>query len=466
MIRTKTPKMSWIASDLLRVGLWKVSESTDTGIKRTKYRYGSGPDASTVIVDGQFKERDKGTFLLIRSLDRHNNYQGVHGHLNDLLRHQGTSVNNSTKKALRDSIDRLLDFHLRIKPNKERGLSAVFKLISGQMQDDEVHLYVDQYINIVESNGLYEVKIPLEPYFQCPPGFTRNVKYFLQTQANVFSDNGYYISLEKLLSYNGYDTEGKKYSWIWNYVVKKALENLKKEPDFTLKKFSRDKKRKKDEGGVIWLKAENKSKNKKELPVTQGERNDELLAVIKEQLSHIGPDLIKAADESKYRAALNDLKEHAGFGESKSQRRWFKEVLKDYSRYIDRMWGNSITYLSPQLFRPGNAFLEEFVAKEQAEGRMKSWGKSKVSEEEPKDKPMKRKKPSKKNNESPKPKKPKPKTKQEQQQMEKAKQRLDSLSVMVMDDILTERDVRDRLEKEYGKDIAEELIPEEAVNGA
>jgi hypothetical protein len=247
-----------IVSDFLRVGMWPITRvrrriDPETGIMKSIYRYGKGESAGVIVVDGELREIDRGTFLIISSLDEKTGYEGINGNMVTLGEIKGLK-NPRQASAINPtwvSVERLLDANVRIKPNRLGGsLSAGFRLVTGWVDSDgSFFLTTGDYHRMIKSLGLYEYNVVLPKYFRQRSPVLRSLKVFLEPQQDIYSEKGYHISLKKLCTYIGYNYEDREWKDLWRYV-EKAMDRLK-EVEFLYKKSDRDKTYMSNEGGVI-----------------------------------------------------------------------------------------------------------------------------------------------------------------------------------------------------------------------
>lgn len=248
-----------IVSDFLRVGMWPIgipasrTVDPDTGIVKSIYKYGTGDKAGAIVVHGELSEKDRGTFLIISSMDSNSGFKGITGEISDLVKRKGVK-NPYQKRAtdpMWDSVESLLNVHVRIKPNKRgAGLSAAFKLVSGWIDSDgSFFLTTSDYHQMIESLGLYEYNVKLSNYFKYKSAFTRSLKVFIETQDPFYQDKGYHISLKKLCKHIGYNPPNIPWPRVWQNI-NDAMEELIEE-GFLSKKSGRDKTRSKTDGGIV-----------------------------------------------------------------------------------------------------------------------------------------------------------------------------------------------------------------------
>lgn len=250
---SKNVGLAPILKDFLRVGMWVITTEPDTGIIRHNCRYGTGEKAGVIIVHGKLCEHDRGAFLIIRALDKINSYEGFKGHITDLVKMTGVKneYGRDSVNAMWDSVEALLNVHVRIKPNKLGGsLSAAFKMVTGYIESDgSFFLITHDYQKIVEQLNLFELNIPIKEYYSSRSPITRSIREFLRTQTIPIGGRGYQISLAKLCKYIGYDPREKPFWQIWPHI-NKSLSELKR-VEFISDKSKRDSRRLKHEGGVI-----------------------------------------------------------------------------------------------------------------------------------------------------------------------------------------------------------------------
>lgn len=256
MERLKKENYAPVVSDFLRVGMWKITPDNDTinlqsGVRRRVYRYGTGDGSGVVIVDGDLLEEDRGVFLNISNLDQQNHFNGIEGHIIDLAKLKGVKnpYQPSVTNPIWDSIDRLLDVNIRIRPNVRGGsVSAGFRLVTGKLDSDGTYfLITHDYWEIAKQLNLYTINVPLNQYFSLKSPIARSVSEFLRTQKLRNTKRGYSISLSKLCEYIGY-TKNVPFWELWQ-TIKRSLNELI-ESKF-ISKFERNINHKKNEGGII-----------------------------------------------------------------------------------------------------------------------------------------------------------------------------------------------------------------------
>jgi hypothetical protein len=361
MIRTRWKEsLAPIAKDLLRVGMWPITTvrrtiDPETGIPSTFYRYGSGDKAGVVVVQGELCEKDRGVFLIILAMDKNNGFDGVEGHISDLVKMKG--VKNPYKASsidpVWDSVERLLDVHVRIKPNVRGGsISTAFKLVTGKLDSDgNFFLLTHDYQKMIEKLGLYEINIPLPEYFSYKSSIARSIREFLRTQTINRDERGYEISLKKLCEYISYKPEGLNWAQIWQHI-EKAINELKQK-DILSKRCCRDKDRQRVNGGIVkfWYAVKKVKKNKVD---DKSKINGEIY----QQISKIFPVEMINGSENSYRTAFNKASIHLKSLKNDISDSSIKHYMEDYLDWL-KEYGKP-KYINYKLFLPDNTFFNSF----------------------------------------------------------------------------------------------------------
>ncbi len=248
-----------IVNDFLRVGMWSITEPYSkykdpvSGIVKTIYNYGEGKSAGKVIVWGELKEEDRGAFFIISAMDKNVDFQGITGHITDLVKMKGSKNPYQVTEIdpMWDSVERLLDVNIRIKPNVRGGsTSAGFRLVSGTLDSGgNFYLTTADYHNMVKHLNLHEHNIYLPNYFIYKSPIARSLKVFLESQQPFYFNSGYQISLKKLCNYIGYSIRNRPMWRVWQYF-ENAMKELK-ETEFLSQKCKRNKDVNKSEGGIV-----------------------------------------------------------------------------------------------------------------------------------------------------------------------------------------------------------------------
>lgn len=339
--KQKLPAVTRMATNFLRTGMWEIkARQVSKGPVKRIYRYGSGESAGVVVVYGNFlTQQDRDAWYLIEHLDNLNGRNGVRGHVTDLLEAKGVKdkYSRTSINAVWDSIERLLDVHIRIRPlSRGASLSAGFRLLDGEIDTaGNIDLKIGRYRDFVEKHGLYEIRIPLQEHFALHSGIGRNLKDFLRTQANIYSKRGYAIGLTKLCRYIGYDTTKMAPSQIRQRITP-ALKELKQRGIITKYVFNKGKQ---DTLITFW-----KSKNTEELTMKDNEPLIELLQ------THVP----EAQDTNELRAALNKLKTHL---EHKHGITTWDGIVREYALFLSQ----HASYWDVKLLYPNNSFYKQWV---------------------------------------------------------------------------------------------------------
>lgn len=351
MERTKynNARLAPIISDFLRVGMWPITNpvrgvvNSETGIKERVYKYGD----CIIIVSGELFEKDRGTFLLIQSLEKRNNFKGIEGNIVDLVKAKGVKnfYQPSSIDPLWKSIENLLDVHVRIKPLKKGvGLSAAFKLVTGEIDSSgDFFLTTHDYQQLVKRHSLYELNVPLNVYNTTKSPITRSLREFIRTQK--IPKSGYCITLKKLCKYIGYNAKLPTYK-IWQ-VINKSLQELIKEA-FIGKMTFRSLNKCKDEGGLITIYPPIKIPKIK----TAKEINDEIILYVKEATK----DKPFIDTEIRYKKHFNDLD---AFLKKNYHKVTLKFFIHNYAGWLNNR--KDINYISAALFRTENTFLKRYI---------------------------------------------------------------------------------------------------------
>ena len=345
------PAVANIIDLFLRVGMWRITPKAnavrdESGRLHSAYRYGS----INVFVAGELNEFDRGTFMLLNTLERANGFNGLKGDIFDLTAAKGVKNPYDPKSYMPvwDSIESLLNVEIRIKPDKKGRFQEMlaFKLLSGRIDSDGTFwLTSGDYQRYIEQHKYYNMNVPLPQYFKTRSPILRSMREFFRTQDK---SKGYDISLLKLCNFIGYAPDLPLYKI--RQTIKSALNKLIKEGSIGEgSKIINDRCR--EMGGIIHVTEPRKQPNKVEsikIP------NDDLLLVIQENCP---VKLSEEINEHKFRSVLNKLREH--FEQNYKSQISFKKFIGDYSFWLNN--NPNVIFVTETLFYPANKFLAMFI---------------------------------------------------------------------------------------------------------
>lgn len=315
-------------------------------------RYG---DSILRIYGKPLTERDRGTMIVLLDLSKRNGNRPFDFRLSDIAKAQGAR-NPYDRKVLDpiyESIDRLLDIQIRIRPTKEIGLTAKFVLLEGYASRSGTgSIAMGQYLGIIHDLALGCTYIQPENYFAVRSQIGRALYVFLASQQKFYKGEGYQIRLSLLLQHINYINDGRSWFQVWP-VVEDAIRELKELG--LIGRYQRDRERYPKDGGVVkfWP-------GKKELPEAATPRPQALLDKAVE-LCQCPPDegmtgyIEGLAEYSRNFAAANgDRVRGADLG------MWFMDYLRNQ---MEKGW---LKQLHPRSFslegRLFHKFMKEYVA--------------------------------------------------------------------------------------------------------
>jgi len=281
MKRTKkSNRVVKIADDVIRLSPFAISRRKELAINGDDKQIYRGKN-SVVVRYGQLYEEDRGTLIcLLEMAKQHGDqHQAFDFTLTDIAKLKGVQNprQKTTTEPIWDSIDRLLDASIRIRPTKEKGLTARFNFIEGWLDSDgRGHLSVSQFLDVIRDFALGTTNIDPDIYFKIKSPIARSLYAYLSSQDLFYNKGHYPIRLGLFAKYINYDTQGKPWFEIRRYF-KNAAEELK-QIGF-LDRCNLDKNRCKSEGGVMefW------PAKKKPKELTTGEQNQEIVQLIKKE---------------------------------------------------------------------------------------------------------------------------------------------------------------------------------------
>jgi hypothetical protein len=160
----------------------------------------------------QLNERDFGVFMVIVELAKINANRRLTGHLSDIARAEGLTniYQASSLNSIDDSINTLLDIHIRVRPINGKGLSGSFHLVEGWLDSGGTFdLTITPYLEKISELKLGIAFVNLNIYQATPNQLARAMIRFLSSH-EIFYKNMtgryYSIRLSRLLDYLGYDT--------------------------------------------------------------------------------------------------------------------------------------------------------------------------------------------------------------------------------------------------------------------
>jgi hypothetical protein len=273
-MENKTVKL---ANEFIRPPIWRLQQKmNNSDMVRRFFQYGQ----CKIIFKNRFlTEKDRGVFLCLLYLSKQHDDRPFDFRLSDIAKIKGVK-NPYDKKAwepIYESIDRLLDVSIRIRPNKTMGLSAAFTLITGSIEGDQGNISVNPYHDIVLTLMLGLTVIPLETYFSLRNSIARSLYLYLISQRNFYNGTGYKIRLSVLAEYLAYDT-GEKAWWLVRPEFIKAFEELKQHN--ILSKYEYNKQVHKQDGGLLTF---HKKENPQNIEFKRTKKNNAVVLPFKSQ---------------------------------------------------------------------------------------------------------------------------------------------------------------------------------------
>lgn len=358
MERTKkSNRIVEVADDVIRLSPFAISRKRELAINGDDKQIYRGKN-SVVVRYGQLYEEDRGTLICLLEMakkhgDQHQAFDFI---LKDIAKLKGVKNpwQKTTTEPIWESIDRLLDASIRIRPTKEKGLTARFNFIEGWLDSDgSGRLSVGQFLDVIRDFALGTTNIDPDIYFKVKSPIARSLYAYLSSQELFYNKGHYQIRLGKFTKYINYDTEGKPWSEIRPYF-KHAAEELKR-IEF-LNEYRHDKNRCKSEGGVMefW------SAKKKLKELSTGEQNQEIVQLIKDEFPEMEWTEV---DETHLRTTLNKTTK---FLEQYSCS--LKDFVKDYCEWLKNK--KVVKRISPALFDQRNTFFQEYVSQQRKDGHL------------------------------------------------------------------------------------------------
>jgi hypothetical protein len=249
-----------LANEFIRPPIWRLQQKIiDSEMVRRYFQYGQ---CKIIFKNGFLTEKDRGVFLCLLFLSKQHDDRPFAFTLSDIAKVKGVKNPYDTKALtpIRESIDRLLDIYIRIRPNKDKGLSAAFTLITGWINGDgKGNISVNPYHDIVLSLMLGNTIIPLEKYFSLRSSIARSLYLYLISQRNFYNGTGYKIRLSVLADYLAYEIGAKAWSNVRPEFIK-AFEELQQ--NNILEKYDYNKTLHKKDGGILTFHKKQKTENK------------------------------------------------------------------------------------------------------------------------------------------------------------------------------------------------------------
>jgi hypothetical protein len=199
-------------------------------------------------------EEDRGVLLCLLNMAAKNNNKPFDFNLPDIAEEKG--VKNRWQKSclqpIRESIDRLLEARIRIRPVKDKGLTAIFSFIEGWLNfDDTGHLSVSPYIDVVRDLTLGSTYIDMSRYFKVKGQLARSLYVFLESQRPFYNGGEYSIRSSSLMEYINYDPQQKP-RWRITQQIKNSCDELLRMG--LLEKYDLDQRKFKQDGGLLTFK--------------------------------------------------------------------------------------------------------------------------------------------------------------------------------------------------------------------
>jgi len=347
MIRTKynSNRIVRLADSIIRPSCFTISKFKNAVTdEEIIYRYGT----SRVIVQGKLYEQDRGTLICLLELAKKNDFKPFDITPVSIAKEKGIKnpYRETALQPIRESIDRLLEATIRIKPEKGHGLTAKFCFIEGWLDSDDTgNLSVSPYLAIVRDLTLGTTNISLNTYFSLKSQIARSLYNFLASQRDFYTGIGYSIRTASLVNYIAYDTNGQPF---WKVVsnMKSAINELK-EIEF-ISGFLYNTKKYKTEGGLFTFYPAEKKAVLPEAP--EG-------SIIEQMISEYPEEAFKLRGSiNKFQTAFDKINIFLQAFERKPENfivaylRWLKSEDNE----------GKVKYISPALFDTDNEFFKEF----------------------------------------------------------------------------------------------------------
>lgn len=352
MIRTKPPvnRLVKLANDICRPSPFQITRNKDSAINDISvYQYGD----CRVEVQGHLYEEDRGTLIcLLKIAKQYDANKRFDFTLVDIAKEKG--VKNPYQETaiipIRDSIDRLLKAHIRIKSANANGLSAGFVFVQGWHKDGVGSISVSPYLDVIRDLTLGATSISLNTYFDLKSQIARSLYTFLASQRVFYNGTGYEIRLSSLVTYINFDTQDRPWWRVWEHV-ENAIKELK--VIGFIGRYRYDNTRYKQEGGIIkFYPAKKKAKE-----ITDGDKNDKIIQLIQDKLN-----ITISGDENNYRISLNKVSKYL---------EQYDEKLKSFiPNYCNWLVNKNPQYISANLFNPDNSFFQQYVKMEREDGHL------------------------------------------------------------------------------------------------
>lgn len=343
-MKAKTKKYVRLANDFIRPSPFQIIKKKDEALDEKKiYHYGN----VAVIVSGQLYEEDRGTLMCLLAIAKRNNHKPFDFTLTQIAIEKGVKnpYQKTTLTPIRQSVERLLDAQIRIR-SKNKELTGKFSFIEGWLKGNAGNLSVSPYLDIVRDLTLGTTLISLSTYFSLKSQIARSLYSFLVSHRNFYIDKGYVIRLSRLTRYINFETSERQWWRVWEQVAP-AIEELKKNK--ILSRYKYDKKRCKDEGGILTF----HSVKKKKPALSEGDQNTEIIKNIKDELKR---KVVNWSD-SDDKAIRIELNKASKFLEQYHHS--LNSFIRDYCYWLNN--SNDLSYFSTKLFNPDNGFFKAFV---------------------------------------------------------------------------------------------------------
>jgi len=197
-----------IANKVIRLPIWRLDNTKDNGsgkVKKSIYKYGE----TRVVIHGELLEKDRGVLFALLALSKlYDNSRTFDFELSDIAKIKGASnpYDEKVLEPIRESIDRLFDVQIRLKPTKRKGFTGKFTFIEGGLNSDDTgNISVSPYIDVVNTFKLGTSTIHLKTYNSIRKGVARSLFTFIKDQRPFYTGNGYKIRTTKLVKYLAMD---------------------------------------------------------------------------------------------------------------------------------------------------------------------------------------------------------------------------------------------------------------------
>ena len=331
----------------------------------------------TLHIYGKLYEEDRGTISALLELS-HGSSNPFHFHIRDIAKLKGLKnpYDPNIQRPIRESIDRLLDSAVKIRPKKGKKSHTVhFVFLIGSIDPEGYgKVSVSPFLKeIIEHPTTY---IQLDNYFNFKSQIARSLYCFLKSQESFTKGNGYYCNLAKLCDFINYRCMYKYWGPVWQQI-EAALKELKNQNFVGSWKKEKSKNNKINGPTITVWKALKDKSNIKE--ITSEFKHLELINKIKKEIQDKGINW----DDTWNKALDKRLEELDGYlNETGLDQNWncictYWDLNGFINTYTDHLHKYGFRFFNPALFKYNGKQIQSFIQEMISKGNMTDPGKLK-----------------------------------------------------------------------------------------